>query len=319
MQKNNEHDPNRTRVIYIMGAGRSGSTVLDTVLGNHPDIVSVGELANLHRFGWTNGEYCACGLPGNTCGFWSAVRGQWEGMSRPVGVWEYLSLQDRYELFRHLGYGQWVRLGRERMWPSARFSTYLAATGAVFAAVRAVSGRRVVVDSSKSPLRAALLSLTPGIDVCLIHLVRDGRAVAWSRKKAFRADERRGICLDTKPRPAAYSAAYWAAVNVLSACVRRTLPNRSLLVRYEDFVTDPESVLARIGRLAGVDLAGVAEAARASREMAVGHTIAGNRLRMNGSLKLKPDLVWQQRLPRADRRVCWTVAGWLLRQYGYCR
>ena len=106
MQKNNEPDPSRTRVIYIMGAGRSGSTVLDTVLGNHPDIVSVGELANLHRFGWTNGEYCACGLRGNTCGFWSAVRGQWEDISKPVGVSEYLSLQDRYEIFHHLGYGQ---------------------------------------------------------------------------------------------------------------------------------------------------------------------------------------------------------------------
>ena len=65
------------RVIYIMGAGRSGSTVLDTVLGNHFQIESVGELANLPKFAWINGEYCACGERGNACLFWEEVRLKW--------------------------------------------------------------------------------------------------------------------------------------------------------------------------------------------------------------------------------------------------
>ena len=43
------------RVIYIMGYAHSGSTLLDMVLSNHPNITSVGEVNKLYRSGWTNG------------------------------------------------------------------------------------------------------------------------------------------------------------------------------------------------------------------------------------------------------------------------
>ena len=66
------------RVIYIMGAGRSGSTLLDTVLANHPDVVGVGELVNLHSAGWTSNEVCACGKLGTECDFWTRVRTAWQ-------------------------------------------------------------------------------------------------------------------------------------------------------------------------------------------------------------------------------------------------
>ena len=41
-------------VMHITGVGRSGSTILDIVLGTHPQIQSVGEVGNLVRTGWIN-------------------------------------------------------------------------------------------------------------------------------------------------------------------------------------------------------------------------------------------------------------------------
>ena len=35
---------NRPKVIYIMGCGRSGTTILDIILGNHLGFLSLGEL-----------------------------------------------------------------------------------------------------------------------------------------------------------------------------------------------------------------------------------------------------------------------------------
>jgi hypothetical protein len=46
------HTEKPVRVLKIMGLGRSGSTILDIVLGNHPQIESVGEVGNLIRTGW---------------------------------------------------------------------------------------------------------------------------------------------------------------------------------------------------------------------------------------------------------------------------
>ena len=42
------------KVVYIMGLWRSGSTLLDIVLGNHQSIESVGELRNLPIVGWND-------------------------------------------------------------------------------------------------------------------------------------------------------------------------------------------------------------------------------------------------------------------------
>ena len=53
--------------------------------------------------------------------------------------------------------------------------------------------------------------------------------------------------------------------------------------------------------------------------MPVGHQIAGNRLRMQGAVRLRGDSEWTQAMPVADRDACWRLAGWYARRYGYSR
>ncbi len=304
------------KLIYIVGAGRSGSTVLDTVLGNHPDVVSVGELSNLHRSGWTNDEFCACGRPATTCEFWNAVRQHWSRLSADADVAEYLRLRDRLERFRG---GSWLRTEAARLYRSADARRFLEQTGSLLEAIAAASGRRVIVDSSKTPLRVAWLARLPGVDLRLIHLVRDSRAVAWSRKKSLAKNVEAGVQHALAARPAWYSVLYWTVSNLLAARQRRRAGRRGVLVRYEDFVSDPVSELARIGAACDLDCNDLAVALAEGEPFAVGHTVAGNRLRMAGQIRLRADWEWVEQLPAADRRTCWNLSGWLLRQYGYPR
>ncbi len=316
---NAEHNTDPIRVAFIVGAGRSGSTVMDIVLGNHPDVASVGELCNLHRSGWTNNEYCACGDRGQQCNFWSDVFREWTAQSSAAEVSRYLDLQEKFENFRHFGRSRWLRLGRERIWQSQEFQDFTAQTGQLYKAIAAVSGKRIIVDSSKNPLRAAILSRVPEVDLRLIHLVRDGRAVAWSRQKAFEKDEKGGVASGIRSRPIWYSVTWWTIVNMISGLVRRTQSDKSLLVRYEDFVADPRTSLDQIGDLVGVDLGSVTQGLLDGDAMQVSHAIAGNRVRMTGSVKLKADLEWQRMLPTRERRICWAIAGWMLYSYQYER
>src|SRR5215212_3885570 len=94
------HTEPPVKVLKIIGLGRSGSTILDIVLGNHPQIESVGEVMNLIRTGWISQEslrgldpkrlrrpLCTCGkrldvpnivdAPAEGCPFWSSVRREW--------------------------------------------------------------------------------------------------------------------------------------------------------------------------------------------------------------------------------------------------
>ncbi len=305
------------RVIYIMGAGRSGSTLLDTVLANHPDAVGVGELVNLHSAGWTSNEVCACGQLGTECSFWTRVREAWVRRVPQATVEGYVALQKRIEFYSGLGLLQIGRMLRQRFSPTTEFREYLQQTEALYHAIAEVSGKSVVVDSSKHPLRGALLAHLKGIDLRLVHLVRDARAVTWSRKKALEANKQSGVQLAIRPRPAWYSVAYWAFVNVLSLIVCLFRRRQSLRMRYEDFMAEPKTQLDRIGRVCGLDYSATAQALLVGDSLKVEHPIAGNRMRMKGSVTLKPDWEWRERLPVRDRAVCWLCAGWLLLAFGY--
>jgi hypothetical protein len=66
--------------VYLMGAGRSGTTLLATLLGGHADIASRGELIHLPTMLGENGQ-CSCGAVMSKCPVWHAVYEQWHGMS----------------------------------------------------------------------------------------------------------------------------------------------------------------------------------------------------------------------------------------------
>ena len=308
--------PSPLRVIYIVGAGRSGSTVLDTVLGNHPEAISVGELSNLHRSAWVNNEFCACGEPASDCGFWSDVRSDWLASTPGASVEEYLELRDRFERFRFQA--MW-RTEAASLFRSSSARRYLDQTGRLLESIAEVSGRRVIIDSSKTPLRARWLARLPGIDLRLVHLVRDSRAVAWSRQKSLQRDDKAGVQHDLASRPAWYSVVYWTVSNLLAARLRRGARRRGVLVRYEDFVSEPARELLRIGEACGLDCSELAMSLDSGESFSVGHTVAGNRLRMSGAVRLKADWDWIERLGDSDRRTCWRLSGWLMKQYDYQR
>jgi hypothetical protein len=303
------------RVAYIMGFGRSGSTVLDAVLGYHPAVCGVGELSNLVSYGWLNGGVCSCGARGDVCGFWTGVRQEWSGRIGDQQVLEYPSLQRTFE-----SQGSWPRLAREGVRRSRAFGAYAASTRELFNSIRAVSGRPVVVDSSKSPMRAHALALTGTLDLRVIHLVRDARAVAWSLRKAYRKDERAGIQKDFHPRPALRTALLWLLVNMQAMWVNRRLcGGAALAVRYEDLATKPRAVLKELGAMLEIDLDELGAAVEQRAQITFAHSIAGNRLRMRRTFDLQFDSEWVEHLSERDKMIVWATTGWLLRRFGYAQ
>ena len=52
-----------TRVVYVSGTGRSGSTLLGNAIGSLPGALSVGEVKLGFRRGVAEGGTCGCRLP----------------------------------------------------------------------------------------------------------------------------------------------------------------------------------------------------------------------------------------------------------------
>jgi hypothetical protein len=300
------------KIIYIMGAGHIGSTVFDVALGNHPHIESLGEISKFHRFGWRNdsNRKCACGDSVFNCNFWSQVRQEWSMTVGGENFERYIELENRIEKSR-LG---WIRLLFNRIMPSSQFEEYTHMTTALYKAVQKISGNRLLVDSSLTPRRAYALTMNPHVDFYLIHFIRDGRGVIWSLKKP-------GKKILTKvyvPKPAWRTAKYWISANLQSTLAfSRLSTEKRIRIRYEDYTSNPEFILKKIGSWIQEDMSGIIVDSNKIISNKIRHTVGGNRVRMLKDITIKPDIAWMDNLSERDRKLFWFMAGWLAKKYGY--
>src|SRR5918997_1824403 len=229
--RNMVHTETPVRVLAITGLDRSGSTILDIMLGNHPHIESVGEVANITLNGWISREslrgidskkrrvpICTCGkrldvlyvdTPDEACPFWSRVRREWVERTDPHSIESYPKLQNDFEPQR-----RWPRLLYEKRRRSVSFWSYAGLTRAFFESIRAVSGKPVIVDSSMVPVRTFALGMVPGIELYAVHLVRDGRGVITSRRKILTKDLPAGIMWDHEGSPMWKTVVRWIVLNL---------------------------------------------------------------------------------------------------------
>jgi hypothetical protein len=270
----------RTKVLFIGGEGRSGSTVLERLLANEPGTCAIGEGKYLFERGIGSGELCGCGSPVPECEFWSEV-GQ-----RLVGGWDSSEGQDLVAFFTRfnsprklpatvLGRGADVRRARKVL-------------AELYPIIAEVSGAPLVIDSSKHPAWAYLLAGTDTVDLRVVHLVRhpSGVVQSWSRAvERPQAEVGTGDRLMPAHRPVEV-AVRWAIFNRLfHRLARRGVP--TVLVRYEDYVEDLEGTMRACLGLFGLPFGTAPEG------MGTGHGIAGNPSRFaDGDQAIRVDNRW---------------------------
>ncbi|QKE85802.1 sulfotransferase [Arthrobacter sp. NEB 688] len=285
---------------------------MSNVIGQLPGCLSVGEA----RYTWGRGaaanHLCGCGRPFSECPFWQDVMAE-VGSGRPpldaAGTAERIDARLRV---RSVPAMELRRLrGRPEVLPHADDPVI----ADLYHALAARPGaERAVVDSSKLPPYARLLDGLPGVDVFLVHVVRDPRATAfsWRRSKATRdaADSAR------MPRISVVrSSVIWVLWNLM---VPRWWPQeRRMTVRYEDFVDDPAAELARIAQALGTTVPdGLVEGA--SIHLSPTHSVAGNPDRLDaGAVRVRRDDEWRTAMPMVQR---WAVTALCLpglRRFGY--
>lgn len=298
----------RLKLVYVVGEVRSGSTLHGILLGAHPGIRTTGELCGLpHRFQETD-RVCSCLKPAKDCEFWSAVRAGCQGR---VDLDALEAGQDRFESYRSL-----PRTFLYAVFRSKELRAHARRAAEFFRVIAETAGADVVVDLSKRPVRGYVYSLCreEGLDVYFLHVVRDSRAVVYSRMarpgtSRFEDAYLRRVPWNLGPR--------WAVTNLLSTILCSRPRDRYLRVRYEDLVADPARALAAIGAFLHVDLSDVATAIAQKTPIAVSHIIGANRVRLEQSIQFSPDFAWQSKLSRGSQRVVWALAGWLAVAYGY--
>ncbi len=247
----------RPRIVYITSRGHSGSTLLSLLLSGHRRVVSAGELKMLVQPD-PQRRLCSCHrLVADVCPFWRQVQ---ERVIAAVGLpLAQLALTDQGDA-----------------------STFARHNGALFAAIAAVSGCDVIVDSSKSLprllrlLEACQAGTGSRFELLPIHLHRGAFGSMNSARK--RGEELRRAAFN-------YSRMFFLTREGL----RR---QRALRVYYERLAADPRAEMARVMAWLSLPL----EEAQFQWREGVRRDIHGNAMRFGSSADIRVDQSWRHQL-----------------------
>lgn len=304
----------QTKVLYLAGVARSGSTLLGRLMGEPTEAVHVGEMVYIWQRSLQEDTVCGCGRPFRECPFWSEVFERGFGGFDRVDVEAILSTKRRLEKTRVLPrlLSPWKSAADRR-----RLEKYQQVLATLYRAIAEVSGAELVVDGSKSESYGYILDGVPELDVRGVHLVRDSRAVAYSQQRR-KPDPSRGEQADaTLPTTSpARTALVWNTTNLL--LMARTPGHRSLRMRYEDCAINPEAALRRLWKLAEEPIPALDFLSLETPFfLRTNHTVAGNPDRFHAEIKIRPDLAWHGEMRPAQRRLLTALTWPLLLRFGY--
>jgi hypothetical protein len=303
----------QTKILFIAGAGRSGTTLADRLLGQQAGWLSLGETCYLWDRALGENQLCGCGQPFRECLFWRDILADAfpGGVPRDHG----LVLRDQVERIRLLpGFANYTGV---RGVSDETISEYASLLARLFGGIIKHTDANVIVDSSKHASHGWALCAMSGFEVHVLHLVRDPRAVmhSWQRSK-----ERPEIHWKREEMPRlrpTRATLGWIRENYYSERLARRAASFTR-IRYEDVVGDPGSFLGSVSRVVCGREADTSFLKDHTATLHAAHTVSGNPMRFKtGPLALKPDVEWRHAMQRRDRYEVTALGFPLMARYGY--
>ena len=306
----------KTKILYILGNGRSGSTILGNILNEVDGFFTAGELRQIWEVSLRKEAPCACGEYLDTCEVWGSI------IENAFGNIDQIDTQQMVAVYNKNAKNRSVPLmalpgGKKRI--AAKMQPYLANLEKLYQAIADEMGSEVIVDTSKHPSYSALVDMLPNTEVYVVHFIRDPRAVAYSwGSKKFKPDEGKYMA----QLPAYVSALRWLTWNLGGFLLWRSQSKHYLRVHYEDFTKEPRTTIATILQFMGearenLPFTSEDEVLLGSNHIAIGNP---NRMDSQGTVQIKYDARWKTKMTLFNKAVVvfitWPLLIWFQYLFG---
>jgi len=315
-------------LLYIASDVRSGSTVLDNLLSNHPSTETVGELQYLSNhinktgIGVSYGWICTCGQSLDECRVWSRVKEIFEketGRAFSDATTE-VDKSCRSKSFHYLMLLATlipISSVRRRLINAAYDQRKLEAIGRdcflLLDIFSRITGAEIVIDSSKraDQLQALIKTKPANVDLKVIHIVRDGRAVVYSKMKRAEQYKKYGASFGMISAVRGWCYSNAKILNV--QCYFQ--PKDVVTVRYEDLCGNREATMKKICKSLGISF----EERMLCLSSKNKHNIAGtsHRFTWNAETPIKLDERWKSGITGLQMIIYYAIASYWHKRFGY--
>jgi hypothetical protein len=267
-------------VLYIMGTGRSGTTMLEIMLSVNDDVCGVGELTHIFRDGFEGDKTCACGQAFSQCAFWSQIQ---QRLSYPFRqVLQFSDLLNRIDWHKGFLKTLFHAFSKKKTKAYARINKEL------YTACADVSGRRVIVDSSKYPGRALMLSRLYGSAVKIICLTRSAEGLL----NAFLKTD------VEQPSKSPFAVLVYYVYVLLCCRIVALATNNVLFITFEELTAFPVKTIKKIEAFTGITFEQTRRRLENNAALTPGHIVTGNRLRNNKTIFFQKQQGEQKLIPK---------------------
>ena len=274
-------------LIYIMGAGRSGTTALATFLGNSREIQNIGEMHQFFDYLNKNKE-CSCGTLFAECKFWN------EKLSPELlnSSFKNRVLSEKMEshssIIKHLF----------NLFTKQELEQYSSIHFKILEQISINNDKKIILDSSKYIGRVLSLKNLKDFDLKVIYVVRDVRGVINSFLKK----------VQTTKHPL-NTILYYLIINSAASFIATFILKRKVIkIKYEDLVDKPIFLFERLEKFLNIDLADIKIKIKNEEAFKIGHIIGGNRLKNNKEIYFRKDISWENEFSWLKRVVFYVLA-----------
>lgn len=277
-------------ILYIMGAGRSGSTVLSIILGTHPKIEAVGEIKAWHRYKGLPRDH----IDKRNYQFWHNVLNCYVYLKGANPNFEQLNvICNQIEAHNKLLWHLFHKL------PFAIVNDYYEHINFLISSIKTISKKDIILDSSKNICRALFLLTFLSNKVKVIHLIRDPRGTLWSFMKKN---------VEQKSKKPIKAIIDYIAINSAASLIRYLFKKHVIKVRYEDIEKNPGKAISNIADFVGLTPMHLIERLNSKDVFEIKYLIDGNRVRKNHTIKFHADEEWKSKLPIIHKMLCSLIA-----------
>lgn len=258
-------------IIYILGTGRTGTTLLGIALSNNAHIFDTGEILKFvklkglpHGFNERSDSYK----------FWQRIYRQL-GLKIKINETLENTIHQR-EYHKYFIKNLFFNRNNERN--NERYKDYI---NNFFDVLEDEIDESIVIDSSKYPGRAMALekNLSANHNAYYVYIKRNPISVARSFAKKD---------VEQPSKSFLASNLYYFIVNLFCNIFLITInKEKKISVKYEDFIAKPEEVLNKIQMKFKLDLSNSIELIKNNEELKTGYIFEGNRIRLNESVVLR--------------------------------